>query len=212
MNIIRADRRLVWLAGSSFALVALSLGAIIVLDDAIVVTSRRAERGITNGIAYDRATLRTDVTCVILPGSTRTRVGTPGKVVLHLKKELLDVGHPGGVVTPHLARRSMGSAWRVVDGCLALDLFGQASGVEGGASISLVADLPPGTRVERVQASDRFAGAGSHPEAVTWAWEHRGKGDWWYTAPEPAPGWIRIRDRPARIWERRVWDPVAETR
>jgi hypothetical protein len=139
---------------------------------------------VANGTAYDCATL--DIRSfakVVLPKAARVSSDAPpGVAVVRMAKEVGFSGHPPKPITPEVARRNMGVAFRAGEGgVVEIATFGEwDSHIEGGAAIRVHVSLPKDTAYD---FSDLSARGHSPPE--------NGPG-YWYAAGAPDVGWTRI--------------------
>src|SRR5262245_46415560 len=155
-------------------------------DSSVVVDKERAPSDkVENGTAYDRAAVDAGVAKkVVLPDTVVVRrTAEAGPVRLFMAKRLGFGGHPPERTSIREARKHMGCAVRTEGDALVISTFGEwDSGIEGGASMKIVAVVPEGLAVEQ-----RPGLAGKPLDTPGRAWSR--------SAPSAA-GWSAVPDGP----------------
>ena len=105
---------------------------------AAIIYDSSADPGmVTNGTAFDRATIDMgECRWIVVPTKTEVEFSEePGRATLFMKKEMGFMGHPSKRMTIDEERQKMGCAYRKHEGKVFVGKFGEFdSGIEGGNS------------------------------------------------------------------------------
>jgi hypothetical protein len=120
-----------------------------------IIYSKSADPLVTNGTAYDRATIDLGAnTSIEVPPNAKIEIAEQlGKVTLLMEKSFDYFGHPGSSLGIDEVRKGMGCAYLEADGKLRIAKYGEFSTGEGGRFISLTVRVPKGIRVDRGAAA-----------------------------------------------------------
>ncbi len=149
-----------------------------------------ADMRVHNGAVYEHGSVSLEsVRAVVVPANARVRFTAPNEIMLvYVAKDLHFWGHPPVFMGLGSTRKFMGVATRVDSGNLLVATFGEwDSHIEGGASVSLLIEVPAGFGVERrsdLSGEDSLAHVGMEPRRV----DESG----WYGPTAPGPGWTRL--------------------
>ncbi len=117
-----------------------------------VVHARSADPFVTNGTAYDRASLvLVENVAIVVPQNTQIEyeyAERPGVVTVLMEKTMSYCGHPGTAITIDEIRHNMGFAYVSSNGTLRIAKYGEFSTGEGGRTIVLKIRVSEGTQVE----------------------------------------------------------------
>jgi hypothetical protein len=160
--------------------------------DGGLAPDRYREGRVENGKAYERAALRlTGYTRLVAPrGAAITRGAAPDALRLAIEKSLHFMGHPPADIGLGDLKRNMGVAFSEEGDALVLATYGEFDTKEGGASLALSIEAPPGLKVERRDDLSGRKSAAAGALALT-------PKTHWYGSNRPAAGWTALAAAPA---------------
>jgi len=162
-------------------------------DSTIILRSERASM-VQNGAAYDVATIEISdaITNIILPKSAKIiEGGKEEKLSIRIKRVIGFMGHPPDEVSPRIARKYMGCAYKFEGNELVLATYGEWSSIEGGAYIELEIELPKKLKLEK-----REDLSGYNSIAAGYSRRPKNMEGHWYGSNKPKEGWIKIDSYP----------------
>jgi hypothetical protein len=162
-------------------------------EEAIFTEAQPRREDLVSGAAYDVARLPIPaIRRLVVPAGTRVESGDADELLVYMKKSVGSAGYPPKPITPLVARRAMGCAWRRAGDTLELGPYGDWSNIEGRASIRVLVVVP-----RRVEVSvTGVAGAAQLDEPGWWLRHRENDPGYWYAASVPADGWKALISEP----------------
>lgn len=166
---------------------------------AAIIYDSSADPGmVTNGTAFDRATIDMgECRWIVVPTKTEVEFSEePGRATLFMKKEMGFMGHPSERMTIDEERRQMGCAYRKHEGKVFVGKFGEFdSGIEGGKFISLKIRVPEGTVIERTDDLELPGSSGARSSPLRL---HQEGKDVWCMVKDSSDRWTPVVGEPDR--------------
>ncbi len=163
-------------------------------DAGIIISQFSANPKVTNGCAYEKATMDiSKYSSIIVPDNSAVQQGElKGKIEIYIEKELSFAGHPPSPMHIKDARNYMGCAFKEQNSSVIIGTFGEWSSKQGGAQIRMLVIVPKEINISSrpdISGYNSKAKAADDHEAFTQRLKRK---CYWYTSISPAEGWQRI--------------------